>query len=333
MRRALAEDGGSAVSVAIAVAGREVFRGAVGFADLEQRVAATATTRLRIGSVSKTITAVIAARMHARGQLELDSPIARYLPELPTALRGITCEQLARHTSGVRHYDFGNLAEANNTRTYQDLLETLPLFQDSPLLFAPGAGEAYSSFGYNLLGMALQRAANRPFLELVANEARDLGLRDTLGDHPLAVIERRARFYTRYEGQLINTIWRDSSDFYPSGGLLTTPRDLVALALAAFESEKLAPARPLFTSSGALASGERVDRSVGFDIERDASDAIVRYAKGGETNGALALLTYAPARRVAIAAVSNYNVWPAKRLAFDRLARDELPALASELAA
>ena len=74
-----------------------------GFADLERRVPVDAQTVFRVGSVSKTFTAVAAMQLVERGKLALDADVNRYLRELavpPTWPEPVTLLQLLTHTAG-----------------------------------------------------------------------------------------------------------------------------------------------------------------------------------------------------------------------------------------
>ena len=75
-----------------------------GMANLEFAVPATPAHLFRLGSVSKVVTTVAAARLVSRGLLELDTAIAYRLPDLPEHHRRTTLRQLFTHTGGVRHY-------------------------------------------------------------------------------------------------------------------------------------------------------------------------------------------------------------------------------------
>jgi CubicO group peptidase (beta-lactamase class C family) len=74
-----------------------------GYANLEERIPATIGTLYRIGSVTKIFTAVMLMQLRDKGHLQLDDPVARYLPEF-TRLRTdipITFRHLVSHTSGL----------------------------------------------------------------------------------------------------------------------------------------------------------------------------------------------------------------------------------------
>ena len=72
--------GAPGASICVMQDGRTVWSRAFGLADLEQNVAATTETRFRIGSVSKSLTAIAIGRLVQDGKLDLDSPVQRYVP-------------------------------------------------------------------------------------------------------------------------------------------------------------------------------------------------------------------------------------------------------------
>lgn len=122
------------------------------------------TTQFRIGSVSKTLTAAALVHYADAGLVELDAPIARYLPGFPHA-RGITLRRLAGHLAGIRHYETAD--EAVNRRHFPSVRATLAIFANDPLVSSPGTRFAYSSYGYDVIGAALERATRLSFPELM----------------------------------------------------------------------------------------------------------------------------------------------------------------------
>lgn len=98
----LAEEDLPGLSIAIGVDGRVVFSEGFGFADLEHRVPVSPLTRMRIGSVSKPVTAAAMAVLYEQGKLDLDAPIQRYVPSVPEKRWPITVRQVAGHIAGIR---------------------------------------------------------------------------------------------------------------------------------------------------------------------------------------------------------------------------------------
>jgi CubicO group peptidase (beta-lactamase class C family) len=120
--------------------------------------------RFEIGSVTKTMTATLLALLAADGTLSLDDGIGRWLTA--GANGGITLRQLATHTSGLPGIapNFRPADPDNFWATFTPELAEEGLRQTA---IAPGA-RVYSNFGYQLLGLVLERASGRGYAELIA---------------------------------------------------------------------------------------------------------------------------------------------------------------------
>lgn len=330
MRRALAEDEGAGATAAIIIDGQLVWSEAFGRANGRGDPLTTAA-QIRIGSVSKGFTAALLARLYETGSVNLDAPIQTYVPDFPRKTHDISLRQLATHTSGVRHYDFSNFEEANNTRHYERLSEALFIFADDPLVTEPGVAVTYSSLGYNLIGVAAENIAGAPYGEaLRASVTGPLGLNSVGLDDATLSNPCRPMFYTNAFGSMrMQTIWRDSSDFYPSGGLLGTSEDLARFAYATFATEAFSDgARSLFMETPRLANGENGQFSFAWQVERGADGEVEWYGLGGAANGAHASVRYYPRLRMAVAGAINYNFYlTEQRPAFFRAIREDIPAI------
>ncbi|WP_421787257.1 serine hydrolase domain-containing protein [Hyphobacterium sp.] len=318
------------VMAAVVRDGAIIWSGAAGFADLESRTALTTRTRMRIGSVSKPLTAALALRLAQDGRLDIDGDIRNLVPELAEPEAGvITARRIAGHTSGIRQYDFTSIEDANNFMFYPALDAALARVAGDPLVHVPGTDFHYSSIAFNVLGVAAERAAGRSFDAAMTEEiTRPLGLHDTLIDHPLEIIERRTRFYTLFpDGVVRNTIWRDSSDYYPSGGMLSTAEDLARFAHAVFAGDLIDPAmQEVLRTEITTSAGEGSGYAFGWQVVRDETGRVTHYEHGGETNGAYAYIRFDPDSGLALAMIGNANHAVGEPVFFE-YASERLPAL------
>jgi CubicO group peptidase (beta-lactamase class C family) len=179
------------------------------------------------------------ARLYEQGRLDLDAPIQRYVPGFPDKGFPITARHLASHRSGIRHYrdDYESL----NTKPYQTAAESLEKFQDDPLLFVPDTGFAYSTYGFVLLGAAMEGASGEDFPTLMRRLVFEpLGLRHTLAEHAALPAQSPSRFYdhvTPYstDESVVPSPALDFSAKWAGGGLLSTAEDLVRFGSAHIE--------------------------------------------------------------------------------------------------
>jgi serine beta-lactamase-like protein LACTB len=191
--------------VGIMMNGRVMLADASGMADQERHLAATPTTRFGLASVTKAFTGITLLKLQEQGTIDLDAEVQRYVPEFPRHPSGpVTVRALMAHLGGIRHWG----PERNDSlyaRHFSDVMEILPLFRDSAFALPPGSRYSYSSYGYNLLAMAMQRASGTPFQELVQKTVLDpLSLRTIAFDRPgLDGPARPARYS-----------WYDLKDFH-----------------------------------------------------------------------------------------------------------------------
>lgn len=221
------------VAACVAVAGETVWCGAQGWADVQHQQPLLPTTSMKIGSVSKTLTAIILARLEERGAVDLDLPISRYAADLPPHLGALTLRQLASHTAGVRHYRWRFAWPPHETwsnRRYGSVEESLSVFQDDGLLFEPGAGFQYSTHGFTLLGAVLEQATGLSYPELLQRElVTPFDLTSTTLEGLAPVVEQ-ATAYETLAGRYRGAMRVDNSRCWPGGGIYSSAQDLARLA-------------------------------------------------------------------------------------------------------
>jgi D-alanyl-D-alanine-carboxypeptidase/D-alanyl-D-alanine-endopeptidase len=120
--------------------------------------------RFEIGSITKTMTATLLASLVGDAVVALDDEIGRWLDAGQNA--GITLEQLATHTSGLPRLAPNQPTSGANP--YRDFTAQRAEKGLRAAKRAPGAGHAYSNFGYQLLGLVLERASGQGYQALLA---------------------------------------------------------------------------------------------------------------------------------------------------------------------
>lgn len=225
-------------SAAVAVNGEVVWAGAAGWADIGKRLPATPDTAYRIGSTSKAVTVSATGRLMDKGIVNLDTPISRYVADLPEKWRSLTLRQLHSHTAGLPGYEnnrdrIGQLASFTLWKHYDDVADSLTQFDDAPLLFEPGTDFYYSSFDVILASAVLQAAGEKAFLDLLKQEVFEpVGMISTDDDSNPDPSGNRATFYAKSGARFYP--WRsvDLSSKLAAGGLVSTSTDLVRLGSA-----------------------------------------------------------------------------------------------------
>jgi CubicO group peptidase (beta-lactamase class C family) len=224
------------VSVAVVQNGQPVWSAGFGMSDLEDSAPATSSTLYRLGSISKSITAVAILQLYERGKLDLDAPVQKYCPAFAQKDSPITSRQLLAHLSGIRHYNQDGKGDVpdDSARHFASMEESLHLFANDPLLSKPGAQFHYSTYGYTLLGCVLEGAASQKYVDFVReNVFRPAAMDHTQADDFFAIVPHRTRWYHKDKsGAVHNAGVLDSSYKIPGGGLISSADDMANFEVA-----------------------------------------------------------------------------------------------------
>ncbi|OAV44229.1 serine hydrolase [Lewinella sp. 4G2] len=165
-------------SLSIFQDGKEVYARAIGYVDSARQVLASPTNAYRVGSITKTFTAVIIHKLAAEGSLALDQKLADYYPNIPNADR-ITLDHLLRHQSGIANYTAAADVESWIGEHHEPEF-FLELMRKGQPDFEPGAAVAYSNSNYLLLGYIAEWVGEMSYPELLAHYVTlPLGLEHT----------------------------------------------------------------------------------------------------------------------------------------------------------
>lgn len=309
-----------AVSVAVMEKGKIVYARTFGSADVENGVAATPDTRFRTASVAKTMTATAVLQLHERGVLDLDAPIQTYCPAFPQKPWPVTARQLLGHLAGVRHYT--KPGESSGTQHFFTVAESLKLFANDPLLFEPGTKYSYSTYGFSVLGCAIEGASKMSYGDYMRTRVFEpAGMLHTSLDDVYLVIPHRARGYFLLDqasfdqlpaagkaiasvGNVYNAPLHDTSMKMPGGGLLSTPTDLMMFANALFDGTLLKPETlTLMWTSQKTADGKPTEYGYGWGIGSNPGRQIVSHS--GNQAGASSLFIVDVTNRLALAVMTN----------------------------
>ena len=320
-----------ALSVAVADRAGVIWAEALGKTDLEFNIAASPDHVFRLGSVSKAVTATTAARLVTRGLLDLDVPIAYWLPDLPAHHRATTTRQLLTHRGGVRHYapkdlDPKALGGRITNRVYATRDEILALFIDDPLVAPPGAEVSYSSFGYTLASFVMEATAGTDFVRLIMDEiALPFGLPSLAADEVLEIVPSRARGYfpacefelfaaamqeperPRLAGDFANVTLSNPAFCWAGAGLLMAMPDLARFGAAHLDGPLARISdveRSLLFTPLTEASDKSPPLGLGWRVAHDAQGRL-RWHHAGATPGGRASLVVYPELGLSIALASN----------------------------
>lgn len=303
IRALLSERGVPGAQVVILRDGVPFVQVAYGFAHVDSARRVTPDTRFRVGSISKLTTATAALLLWEQGRLDLDAPISSLVPEFPDSLAGVTARRLAGHLGGVRHYfprDF-----VRPTQRFDDVIAPLEIFAHDALIAAPGSRYHYSSYGYNLLGAAVERASGEPFRSYLHRAVfAPFEMSSALFERSDSAITDLAHTYASAAQAAVRT---DLSDRWPSGGLLASAADIATFAERSVRGDLLSPrVRTLLFQSMLLPDGSPTNVGFGWRIGTDPAGRAL-YHHGGASIGGRAMLVVWKDLAVVVAITTNLS--------------------------
>lgn len=170
-----------ALSVALIDDQRVVWAKGFGSQDRAKAIPATAETVYRVGSVSKLFTDVSVMQLVEAGDLDLDAPVTKYLPDFKPVLKAehkpITLRMLMAHRSGlIREPPVGNYFDP----TEPSLEKTVASLNGIDVVYPPGQRIKYSNAAIGLVGFTLQKTQGERFEPFVQCKVLDrLGMKSS----------------------------------------------------------------------------------------------------------------------------------------------------------
>ncbi|MFF8594068.1 serine hydrolase domain-containing protein [Streptomyces sp. NPDC015220] len=274
-----------------------VHKAAEGVADLGTGEVMDTAHRFRIGSVTKTFSAVVLLQLAAEGRLRLDASVDHYLPGLLPDER-ITVRHVLSHRSGLYDYTDDMFArtvpgfEAVRSRvfTYRELLARS---LQHPRTQAPGAAYSYSNTNFVVAGLLIEKLTGHPVRAEYENRViRPLRLADTSYVHPSTRIPgRHAHGYLTPDeagAALVDATDQTVSWAQSAGALISSARDLNTF-FSALLGGRLLPAARLAEMERWIPAG--TDQGYGLGLRR--RDLSCGVSVRGHTGAVQGYYTYA----------------------------------------
>lgn len=296
------------MSAAIIRDGKLVWQGHTGYADVARKVPVTASTRFRLASVSKFVTAAMLARLVEQNRIDLAAPVSQYLPDFPAKSHPFTPLQLSAHIAGMPHYDMKLDANRDEVAApFKTVTAGLDIFKNRPLLHPPGTAFQYSSFGFNLLAAVMEKAAKDDFqtqLAALSAFAKAPSLEPELLDAD------RKHWSALYEVGGKEVPRGNITYNWAGGGLLSNAADLARVGAATLDPSFISPktlalfTTPVRLSHGAEVVAEGYTMGIGWRLNTDQHGR--RYFHhSGVTLGARSHISVYPEQRLVVAILSN----------------------------
>ncbi|WP_129308052.1 serine hydrolase domain-containing protein [Streptomyces sp. L2] len=307
-RIAVAQAEGRAPSLVAAVVrgGRTVWHGARSSVDGH---GPDENVQYRIGSITKTFTAVLVLRLRDEGLLDLGDALEKHLPG--TGAGEATIAELLAHTAGLAAESPGPWWERTPGSLRPELSDVLG---EQPFLHPVGRTHHYSNPGYTLLGALVEELRGAPWEDVLRREVLDpLGLRRTSAQ-PLAPHAGGWAVHPWADALLPEPL-EDLGRMTPAGQLWSTSGDLARFAAFLAEGDERVlsaeSVREMRTPSAPAAAAEVADGvTYGLGMQIQHRDGRLLVGHSGSLPGFLANLVISVEDDVAAVVLTNCTSGP-----------------------
>lgn len=302
------DSGAPGMAAAIVHRGKIVDQAVIGVRRFDGPDRVQLADRWHIGSVSKTFTGTMIAKLIDEGVLRWNMTIGKVLGDIPMVAeyRGVTLEQLLGHRGGVPsvpssgEFSVGSPVDSGRSPANARAALVRQALSEKP----DGIGEyVYSNSGYVVAAYMAERVAKRPWEELMRTQVfQPLELRSTGFGWP-ATEDRPNQPHGHYElasNLRVQEIGKyellDMAAFGPAGDLHCSLEDFASFA--AFHLRVL-------SNRDSSLKAENVSR---FWREGKTDDGERRYGLFGSGGTFMAMIMLYPESDLAIVAATNYGL-------------------------
>jgi CubicO group peptidase (beta-lactamase class C family) len=148
----------------IVIDGQLLYKGAAGFANLEEKIPASTSSMFRIASMSKSFTSLAILHLRDAGKLKLDDAVELYIPQikgqsLTKDAELITIRHLMSHSAGFPEDNpWGDRQLADSEKDLLDLIDGKLSFSN-----VSGVEYEYSNLGFAMLGYIIHKVSGLPY--------------------------------------------------------------------------------------------------------------------------------------------------------------------------
>lgn len=317
INQGMSRDHITGLSIALVDEGSVAWAEGFGYSDLARGVKADSSTLYEIGSISKTMTAAVVMRLVERGLMDLDRPLADYLPGFSINQSypdsgPITIRTLMTHHSGIPGDVFPNLFSTKADPGFRDWM--VDYVRGEYTSYPVDYRWAYSNTAVFLLGEAAAAVSGKSLTELGDELLQDLGMLQssfTLTD------SFRARLSKSYYFNEDSGRFEGLPHFYcnaqATGGVYSTVMDMALYIRMVLESGSPAVSPSSFTEMTSVQN-----ENIPLDLEMKQglnwflSDSRLDYAgqvlwHGGDTVANHSVVMILPEKGLGVVVISNSN--------------------------
>ena len=287
--------------------GKPLLRRSYGYANLEDRIAATPATNYRLASVTKQFTAASILLLAQDDKLDLDDSLRKWFPTLPEVAEAMTIRHVLSHMSGL--IDYEDVIPAAMTAQLHDADVLKILETQNETYFSPGKGYRYSNSGYALLALIVGKASGKDFASFLKERIfSPLGMHDTIAYEPgLSTVNNRAYGYSEEHGIWTRTDQSQTSAVLGDGGIYSSIDDLAKWDAALYDDRLLsAQSRDLAFTAATETDDPKVNYAMGWRVTDEKIGGRTLW-HSGETIGFRNVIIRYPAQHFTVVLLTNRN--------------------------
>ncbi len=293
------------MAISVSHKGKMIWSKGFGYADVKtKKKVIPNTTQFRVASISKTLTALAMAKLVDDKKFNFNTSLYEYIPDFPKKKYDFTVKQVAGHIAGIRHYK--GMEFLLNKK--MSIVEGLDIFKNDSLLFKPGTKYKYSTYGWNLLSVAVQNASGEEYIDYMSKAVfAPLKMNQTSLGFSDKEMPNRTSFYVKQHGK-VNIAPQVSNEFKAAGGgFVSTTEDLIL-----FGNEIINPktvSKEVLTEMVTplkLSTGKKTNYGIGIGVLK-LKNNVLRYSHSGGGMGATAFLLIYPEKDMVISILTNLS--------------------------
>ncbi|WP_452231729.1 serine hydrolase domain-containing protein [Lacinutrix sp. MEBiC02595] len=284
-------------SMSVLKEGKSVYHKSVGYRSIisEEKALNTITSKYRIGSVTKTFTAVMIFQLVDEGKIKLEEKLSNYFPEIPNA-SAISIANLLDHSSGLF-----NIPRDENFNEHHPITknEMVALIKSHAVDFQPNEKNEYSNTNYILLGYILEKIENASYKTILQDRiVNKLQLKNTYyGDVINPKNNEALSYYYDEEEMLHEANQAHLSNPGGAGAIVSNPEDLVVFMDALFTNKLM--------SKKSFKRMTTIKDEYGSGIMSAEKNGQTIYAHNGSIDSFKSMVMYIPDSKIAIAFTAN----------------------------
>lgn len=282
-------------SVVVSKKGEVIYSKNIGFMDVENNIKSNLDSKYRIGSITKTFTAVLILKAFEEKKLNISETIDKWFPSIKTA-NLITVENLLNHRSGIADItdNLNYTSFYTKSKTEEEIIE---IIANDGIKFEPNSKAEYSNSNYLLLSYIIEKVYNKTYEQvLIEYITTPIGLMNTYVFDKINTNKNEANSYIFTDKWIIQPE-TNYSICLGAGAIVSTAFDLIKFNDALFNEKILKKETVKLMTT--------LNENYGMGLFQFPFDKFIGYGHLGGIDGFSSLFAYFPESKVSYVLLSN----------------------------